>query len=91
MIKYSISGYGLLPFLIFIKEKYDTWSPGEHNEILRGNNDAFITAHSAVEKYWKDNPFIKEIENSLSRYLCVFNPPVTGNEDHDEDGSYKLS
>ncbi len=28
---------------------------------------------------------------TLSRYLCVFNPPVTGNEDHDEDGSYKLS
>ncbi|WP_353503994.1 ectoine synthase [Ewingella sp. CoE-038-23] len=23
--------------------------------------------------------------------MCVFNPPVTGNEDHDEDGSYKLS
>ncbi|MEX0729542.1 MAG: ectoine synthase [Aquisalimonadaceae bacterium] len=25
---------------------------------------------------------------SLFRAICVFNPPVTGREDHDEDGSY---
>lgn len=24
------------------------------------------------------------------RMVCVFNPPVTGRETHDEDGSYKL-
>lgn len=25
-----------------------------------------------------------------SRYICVFNPPVTGREDHDESGVYPL-
>lgn len=25
-----------------------------------------------------------------SRYICVFNPPVTGQEDHDESGVYPL-
>ena len=25
-----------------------------------------------------------------SRYVCVFNPPVTGREDHDENGVYPL-
>jgi L-ectoine synthase len=24
------------------------------------------------------------------RAICVFNPPITGREDHDEDGSYPL-
>ncbi|WP_269915545.1 ectoine synthase [Acinetobacter sp. HY1485] len=27
---------------------------------------------------------------TLSRYICVFNPPITGSEDHDKDGVYKL-
>jgi L-ectoine synthase len=25
-----------------------------------------------------------------SRYICVFNPPMTGREDHDENGTYPL-
>ncbi len=59
----SISGYGLPLSLILIKEEYDIWSPGEHNGTFRGNNHAFITAHSAIENYWKDNSFITEIES----------------------------
>ncbi|APO69781.1 L-ectoine synthase 1 (plasmid) [Rhizobium gallicum] len=28
---------------------------------------------------------------TLFRAICVFNPPITGREDHDEDGAYPLN
>lgn len=28
---------------------------------------------------------------SITTVACVFNPPVSGNEDHDEDGAYAVS
>ena len=30
------------------------------------------------------------IAKTKMRMVCVFNPPCTGNEDHDEDGAYPL-
>lgn len=58
----SLSGYGLPMALVLFKPELDVWSPGEHNATFRGNNMAFITARVAVETYWKDDVFAKEVK-----------------------------
>lgn len=57
----SISGYGLPFALTLIREKYDLWTPGEHNGTFRGNNHAFVTGAKALELFWKDDSFAKEV------------------------------
>jgi len=57
----SLSGYGLPMALVFMKSALDQWKPGEHNGTFRGNNHAFITATAAIEHYWSDDSFAKEI------------------------------
>ncbi|MDX1456998.1 MAG: diaminobutyrate--2-oxoglutarate transaminase [Marinobacter sp.] len=58
----SLSGYGLPMALVLFKEELDVWTPGEHNGTFRGNNMAFITARAAIETYWKDDAFAKEVQ-----------------------------
>lgn len=58
----SLSGYGLPFALVLLKPEHDQWSPGEHNGTFRGNNHAFITAKVAIETYWKDDAFAKEVQ-----------------------------
>lgn len=57
----SLSGYGLPMALVFMKTPLDQWKPGEHNGTFRGNNHAFITATAAINHYWSDDKFLKEI------------------------------
>ena len=58
----SLSGDGL-PFAVtLIKPDYDQWKPGEHNGTFRGNNHAFVTAARALEEYWADDSFQKQIQ-----------------------------
>ncbi len=58
----SLSGYGL-PFAVtLIKPQYDQWEPGEHNGTFRGHNLAFITGAKALETYWQDDKFAKEVQ-----------------------------
>ena len=59
----SLSGYGLPFALVLLKPEYDLWKPGEHNGTFRGNNHAFITAKAAIDHYWSDDHFEKEIKN----------------------------
>lgn len=58
----SISGYGLPMALVFMKSALDQWKPGEHNGTFRGNNHAFVTATAAIDHYWSDGEFAKNIE-----------------------------
>jgi diaminobutyrate-2-oxoglutarate transaminase len=58
----SLSGYGLPMALVFMKPELDQWKPGEHNGTFRGNNLAFITATAAIDHYWSDNKFARDIE-----------------------------
>ncbi|MET8654577.1 diaminobutyrate--2-oxoglutarate transaminase [Nocardia aurea] len=51
----SISGYGLPMALVLFKPELDQWAPGEHNGTFRGNNPAFVTAHTALQHYWSDD------------------------------------
>lgn len=57
----SLSGYGLPMALVLLKPELDIWKSGEHNGTFRGNNMAFVTARAAIETYWKDDAFLKEV------------------------------
>jgi diaminobutyrate-2-oxoglutarate transaminase len=58
----SLSGYGLPFALVLIKPEHDQWEPGEHNGTFRGHNPAFVTATAALDLYWKDDAFEKEVK-----------------------------
>ncbi|NVK74360.1 MAG: aminotransferase class III-fold pyridoxal phosphate-dependent enzyme, partial [Oceanospirillaceae bacterium] len=58
----SLSGYGLPFAVVLMRPELDEWKPGEHNGTFRGNNLAFVTAKAAIETYWKDDAFEKEIK-----------------------------
>ncbi len=58
----SLSGYGLPFAMVLIRPEIDQWKPGEHNGTFRGNNHAFLTAAKAIDTYWKDNAFSREVQ-----------------------------
>ncbi|MEK7945545.1 diaminobutyrate--2-oxoglutarate transaminase [Pigmentiphaga sp. YJ18] len=58
----SLSGFGLPMAMVLIKPELDIWKPGEHNGTFRGNNLAFVTAQQALEHYWSDGAFTREIQ-----------------------------
>ncbi|MAK89749.1 MAG: diaminobutyrate--2-oxoglutarate transaminase [Oceanospirillaceae bacterium] len=58
----SLSGYGLPMAIVLLKAELDTWEPGEHNGTFRGNNHAFVTATKALETYWADDTFAKQVQ-----------------------------
>jgi diaminobutyrate-2-oxoglutarate transaminase len=57
----SLSGMGLPFACVLLKKEHDIWKPAEHNGTFRGNNHAFVTARVALEKFWKDDAFEKEV------------------------------
>jgi diaminobutyrate-2-oxoglutarate transaminase len=57
----SLSGMGL-PFAVtLLKPELDIWKPAEHNGTFRGNTHAFVTSRVALEKFWADDRFTREI------------------------------
>jgi diaminobutyrate-2-oxoglutarate transaminase len=58
----SLSGYGLPMSILLMRPDVDQWKPGEHNGTFRGNNPAFVTAKAAIDHFWKDDTFAKEIQ-----------------------------
>ena len=58
----SLGGYGLPFAVVLMKPELDQWKPGEHNGTFRGNNFAFVTAKAAIDYYWSDDNFSKEIK-----------------------------
>ncbi|WP_293268238.1 diaminobutyrate--2-oxoglutarate transaminase [Neptunomonas sp.] len=65
----SLGGYGLPFAVVLFKPELDLWKPGEHNGTFRGNNFAFVTAKAAIDHYWSDDVFAKEIQ-SKGRYVA---------------------
>ena len=57
----SLSGFGLPMSMVLVKPEYDVFTPAEHNGTFRGNNHAFVTARAALEKFWADDAFAKDI------------------------------
>ena len=58
----SLSGFGLPLSVLLVRPPHDSWLPGEHNGTFRGNNHAFLTARVAIEKYWRDDRLMGEVE-----------------------------
>lgn len=58
----SLGGYGLPFAMVLIRPEIDQWKPGEHNGTFRGNSFAFVTAKAAIDTYWSDDAFSKEIK-----------------------------
>jgi len=58
----SLGGYGTPFAMVLIKPELDQWKPGEHNGTFRGNNFAFVTAKAAIDHYWCDDSFSKEVK-----------------------------
>jgi diaminobutyrate-2-oxoglutarate transaminase len=57
----SVSGFGLPLALVLVRPEHDVFGPAEHNGTFRGNTHAFVTARVAIEKFWADDAFAKEI------------------------------
>ncbi|WP_105103094.1 diaminobutyrate--2-oxoglutarate transaminase [Microbulbifer pacificus] len=57
----SLSGYGLPFAVVLMKPELDQWKPGEHNGTFRGNNLAFVTATAAINHYWSDDKFARDV------------------------------
>jgi len=57
----SLSGFGLPFALMLVKPELDIWTPAEHNGTFRGNTHASVTARVALEKFWSDDAFKKDI------------------------------
>jgi diaminobutyrate-2-oxoglutarate transaminase len=57
----SLSGFGLPFSVVLLNPALDHWLPGEHNGTFRGNNHAFVTATAALEYYWANDNFTREI------------------------------
>ncbi|MDF0599261.1 diaminobutyrate--2-oxoglutarate transaminase [Psychromarinibacter sp. C21-152] len=57
----SVSGFGLPMGLVLVRPQHDVMGPAEHNGTFRGNTHAFVTARVAIEKFWSDDTFEKEL------------------------------
>lgn len=57
----SISGFGLPLAMVLVRPEHDVFGPAEHNGTFRGNTHAFVTARVAIEKFWADDAFEKEL------------------------------
>jgi diaminobutyrate-2-oxoglutarate transaminase len=57
----SLSGMGLPFAALLIRPEHDIWKPAEHNGTFRGNTHAFVTARVALEKFWADDGFQRQI------------------------------
>jgi diaminobutyrate-2-oxoglutarate transaminase len=47
--------------LVLMKSTLDQWEPGQHNGTFRGNNLAFVSATAALELYWSELSFSREV------------------------------
>ncbi len=63
----SITGYGLPMALTLIRPDLDVWEPGEHNGTFRGHNLAFVTATAALDRFWADDLFAKELAERIEQ------------------------
>lgn len=69
----SFSGMGLPFAALLVKPEHDIWKPAEHNGTFRGNTHAFVTARVALEKFWSDGAFEKEIDRKAETLTAALN------------------
>jgi diaminobutyrate-2-oxoglutarate transaminase len=62
LLSKSIGAYGLPMALVLIKPELDTWKPAQHNGTFRGHNLAFVAATHALNHYWSNDSFSKDVK-----------------------------
>lgn len=55
-------GAGQPMAMVLLKPELDKWSPGEHSGTFRGNSLAFVSSAVALNEYWSDDSFSKEVK-----------------------------
>ncbi len=58
----SLSGLGLPFSQVLMRPELDVWKPGQYNGTFRGFALAFTTAAAALETFWRDDSFAREVQ-----------------------------
>ena len=58
----SLSGLGLPFAQVLVRPELDVWKPGQYNGTFRGFALAFTTAAAALNHYWRDDGFAKDVQ-----------------------------
>lgn len=58
----SLSGLGLPFAQVLVRPELDVWKPGQYNGTFRGFALAFTTAAAALNHYWRDDSFAKDVQ-----------------------------
>ncbi|SMH52428.1 diaminobutyrate--2-oxoglutarate transaminase [Maritimibacter sp. HL-12] len=69
----SVSGFGLPLALVLVRPEHDVFGPAEHNGTFRGNTHAFVTARVAIEKFWADDAFQRELADKAALITRALN------------------
>ncbi|WP_084863337.1 diaminobutyrate--2-oxoglutarate transaminase [Salibaculum halophilum] len=69
----SISGFGLPLALVLVRPEYDVFGPAEHNGTFRGNTHAFVTAKTAIYKFWSDDSFQQDLAHKTVMITTALN------------------
>ena len=73
----SLSGFGLPFAALLVRPEHDVFGPAEHNGTFRGNTHAFVTARVAIEKFWADGSFQRDLA-AKSRLITAALEEVAG-------------
>ena len=68
LLSKALSGFGAPMAVVLLRRKLDEWKPGEHNGTFRGNNLAFVGGSAALDTYWRDDRFAKEVSGRARRF-----------------------
>ena len=63
----SISGMGSPMSLVLMRPEIDVWDAGEHTGTFRGNNHAFVTGATALDKFWRDDKLTRHVNEQGDR------------------------
>ena len=58
----SLSGLGLPFAQVLMRPELDIWKPGQYNGTFRGFALAFTTAAAALNHFWRDDSFAKDVQ-----------------------------
>lgn len=58
----SLSGLGLPFAQVLMRPELDAWKPGQYNGTFRGFALAFTTAAAALNHYWRDGAFERDVQ-----------------------------
>lgn len=92
-------GFSLYETTVFAGTETSMWYANHIEAVLCVEGESELTDEETGEKHWITPGTMYLLDGherhtlrprTDSRYLCVFNPPVTGREDHDENGVYPL-